>query len=76
MIAGSWRPSATLMPLGSQRRNHSPARLQTGKCPTSGGFFAMLLALMGGFCPENAVLFERRGMLTTLFSIGSSLRSV
>jgi hypothetical protein len=47
------------MPLGSQRRNPSPARSQTGKCPTSGGFFAMFLALMGGFCPEKEVRFER-----------------
>jgi hypothetical protein len=49
---------------------------QTGKCPTSGGFFAVLLALMGGFCPEKTVRFERLKRLTTLFSIESSVRSV
>src|SRR5208282_3409030 len=49
---------------------------QTGKCPTSGGFFAVLLALVGGFCPEKAIRFERLKRLTTLFSIIPSLPSV
>jgi hypothetical protein len=49
---------------------------QKGKCPTSGGFFAVLLALMGGFCPEKAVRFERLKRLTALLSTKSSVRSV
>lgn len=32
---------------------YSSICLQTGKCPTSGEFFAIYLALMGGFCPEK-----------------------
>jgi hypothetical protein len=49
---------------------------QTGKCPTSGGFFAVLMALMGGFCPEKTGRFERLKKLTALFSTESSVRSV
>lgn len=37
----------------------SSRRAQTGKCPKSGEFFAIYLAMMGGFCPEKAGRFER-----------------
>jgi hypothetical protein len=50
--------------------------VQTGKCPTSGGFFAVLLALMGGFCPEKTDRFERLKKLIALFSIEPLVRSV
>jgi len=32
----------------------SPAEAQTGKCPTSGDFFAIFRAVMGCFCPKTA----------------------
>jgi hypothetical protein len=32
----------------------SPGEAQTGKCPTSGDFFAIFRAVMGCFCPKTA----------------------
>jgi hypothetical protein len=31
----------------------SPGEAQTGKCPTSGDFFAIFRAVMGCFCPQT-----------------------
>jgi hypothetical protein len=57
MNASSWRATCAWTLRRRRGLGCLSRAAQTGKCPTSGGFFALYPALVGGFCPGVSICF-------------------